>query len=588
MPRALTPLVCVGLVFAALGCGDNAGAPAHASGGSGPTQAQGGTPGAGGSAANGAGTANGGAAACVAPHLTCDGAGCIDPATSDQHCGACNAACTAGKHCMLGKCECAAGQTACGESCVDLMTSTQSCGACNMACAAEGMCKAGHCVAADGCFGPAHDITISRLVAYQTLSIPLMKDGTEVATSDRNADLVADRETLLRVFVTPGAGFVSRELSARIHVTNDAMSKDIFVKGTPKTAVEAELSSTFNLTLPRELVKAGTRYSVELAECGDSQGTLLAPRFPATGDSALGARATGKLKLHFVPVHVGNQAPDVSDTRLAYHKAFFEALYPITDFEFTLGNVYSVNSDPNFDNLLDDIRDLRAEEEPEDDVYYFALSPVPSSDGSSDGVGFQTDADDADYRVAIGTSSDDAEYTSLVVGHEVGHNQGLPHSPGCDPGEPDLDFPYKDGKIGIWGYDRRKKVLVSPDDTWDIMAYCEPVWFSDYTYQQVLDRVAHVNGNQHVPRRLLVKQAYRVLLVAADGQTRWGHPYTGRRPSRAPEPGTVLDAQGNAVATVNVYRIVTDAHHATSIVIPSPAPGWVSVQLSGLAPVAFE
>jgi len=455
-----------------------------------------------------------------------------------------------------------------------------------MACPADGLCKAGQCVAADGCFGLAHDINISQIVAYQTLSIPIMKDAKEVLKAERDSDVVADRELLLRVFVTPGTGFMSRELSARIHIRNGGVAKDIFVKGTPKASSASDLTSTFNLTLPRELVTSGTQYSVELAECGDSLGNLLSPRFPITGEAALGARETGKLQLHVVPVHIGKEAPDISEKRLAYFKSYFEALYPITDFELTLGDAYPVNSQPDFDTLLDDIRDLRIDQEPEDTVYYLALSPEESLDGA-DGLGFRANPDEPDYRVAVSLSNDDAEYTSATVGHELGHNHGLQHSPGCDPGTFDEQYPYDDGLLGIWAYDRRKKVLIAPDKTWDIMSYCDPVWFSDYTYRRVVDRVAHVNGQQHVARSLAVKQSFRVLMLSPDGKARWGHPYTGRVPARAPEAGTVFDSQGNAVATIDVYRIPTNAGHAASVVIPSPQPGWFAVRVQGSGPVPF-
>jgi hypothetical protein len=585
MKRALLPVVCLPIMLASLGCGGEDGAPAHAGrGGAGGA----GLGGAAGVPGTNSGGASGGGATCAPPQLTCAGA-CVDVASSDQHCGACGTVCMAGKHCALGQCECAPGQLACGDACVDVLTSAQHCGACNLACPTDGVCKAGKCAAADGCHGPAHDIGIARVVAYQTVAIPLMKDGQEVLAGDRNADVVADRELLVRVFVTPGAGATPRELSARLHVVNDGMAKDIFVKATPQGPSSAgSLTSTFNLTVPRDLVKASTRYSVELAECGDSQGMQLTPRFPANGETALGARETGKLEVRLIPVHVGNQEPDVSTERLAYFKAYFEALYPITDFELTLGEVFPVNSQPDFDDLLDDIRDVRAQDEPADPIYYFALSPLPSSDGFADGVGFETSEDDADYRVAVGTSSDDAEYTSLVVAHEVGHNQGLPHSPGCDAGDPDGDYPYAQGKIGVWGFDRRKKVLVDPADTFDIMAYCEPVWFSDYTYQQVVDRVAHVNNQPHLAKSARVLHDYRVLLLAPDGSSRWGHGYEGRTPSRIPELATVYDAVGNALASVNVYRIRTDSGHSTSVVIPEPALGWASIELAGAGRVLFE
>lgn len=572
------------------GCGDSQNHASASSGGA--TFATGGVTASGGSQAlagsgGAAGSAAGGAA-CVAPQMVCPSGGCVDLQTSDQNCGACGTACSAGKHCAQGACQCAAGQMACGDSCVDLMTSSQHCGSCEQACPADGMCKAGHCVGADGCAGPAGDITLSRLVVYQSVAVPLMQDQKEVAAGTRNADVVAGRDALLRVFVTPGAAWTPRELSARLHASDETGPlPDVFVKATPQaSSSEADLKTTFNLQLPKTLVKTGVRYSVELVECTDTVGVAQAPRFPATGDAELAAKTTGPLKVHFVPLQVGDQMPDLSATRLDHYKGYLEALYPITEVTFTVGQMRQVGAgEPNFDNLLDDLFDQRSQEQPDDDVYYVEMSPLPSSDGS-DGVGFQADPDDPDFRAAVTTSHDDPEEAAMVMAHELGHNHGLDHSP-CDV-DGDPNYPYDGGVIGSYGYDRRHaQELLDPKDNFDLMSYCNPAWFSDYTYQPVLRRVAHVNGADKHRSRLQAKATWRVLIVQANGAARWGHPHVGRAPSGAQEAASVLDAQGNPVATVTVYRKVT-RHGAAWILLPEPARGWAAVQVHGLPAIPFE
>jgi len=592
MQRALSPIgIALFFCYSSLGCGDVANQVA--SGGSGPTLPAGGATSMGGaSALAGSGGALGGgagAAACAAPQMVCPGAGCVDVQSSDQNCGACGTACTADKHCSQGKCQCAMGQMACGDSCVDLMTSAQHCGTCEQACPDNGMCKAGHCVGADGCAGPAGDITVSQLVLYQTVAIPLMQDQKEVAAASRNADVVAGRDALLRVFVTPGAAWTPRELSARLHAS-DATGPlpDVFVKATPQgSSNESDLKTTFNLQLPKTLIKTGVKYSVELVECSDTTGVAQAPRFPTTGDAELGAKTTGPLKVHFVPLQVGDQMPDLSATRLEHYKGYLEALYPITEVTFTVGEARQVGAgEPNFDNLLDDLFAQRGQEHPEDDVYYVEMSALPSSDGS-DGVGFQADPDDPDFRAAVTTSHDDAEEAAMVMAHELGHNHGLDHSP-CDV-DGDPNYPYDGAVIGVWGYDRRNpQELLDPKKNFDLMSYCNPAWFSDYTYEPVLKRVAHVNGADKHRSALQASTSWRVLIVQPSGAARWGHPHVGRPPSGGQEPATVLDQDGNAVATITVYRKATSSHGAAWILLPEPAPGWAAVQVRGLPAIRFE
>lgn len=594
MQRAFSP-IAITLFFctSSLGCGESDNHAASSSGGSAPTLPPGGVTGMGGAmplAGNGGALGgNAGAAVCAAPQMVCPGVGCVDVQSSDQNCGACGVACTAGKLCAQGKCECAMGQTACGDACMDLMTSPQHCGTCEQACANNGMCKSGHCVGADGCVGPAGDITLSGLVLYQTVAVPVMQDQKEVAAGARNADVVAGRDALLRVFVTPGATWTPRELSARLHASDETGPlPDVFVKATPQASSTAgDLKTTFNLQLPKTLVKTGVRYSVELVECTDAQGVAQAPRFPTTGDVELGARATGVLKVHFVPLQVGGQMPDLSATRLAHYKEYLEALYPITEVTFTVADPLQVGAgEPNFDNLLDDLFDQRSQEKPEDDVYYVEMSPLPSSDGS-DGVGFQADADDADFRAAVTTSHDDPEEAAMVMAHELGHNHGLDHSP-CDV-DGDPNYPYDGGVIGSWGYDHRNpQQLLDPTHNFDLMSYCNPAWFSDYTYQPVLKRVAHVNGADKHRGARLASASWRVLIVPASGAARWGHPHIGRPPVGGKEAATVLDAQGNAVATITVYRKATASHGAAWILLPEPAFGWSAVKVNGLPAIRFE
>lgn len=87
---------------------------------------------------------------CAAGYASCDGTlanGCeVELATSAAHCGACGNACTMGRSCIGGSCQCAAGQTLCGGTCIDTQSDAANCGACGAPCAAGRACVAGACV----------------------------------------------------------------------------------------------------------------------------------------------------------------------------------------------------------------------------------------------------------------------------------------------------------------------------------------------------------------------------------------------------------------------------------------------------------
>ena len=70
---------------------------------------------------------------------------------------------------------------------------------------------------------------------------------------------------------------------------------------------------------------------------------------------------------------------------------------------------------------------------------------------------------------------------SSVIAHELGHVFSLWHAPCGADAFVDPDYPYRNGVIGMWGYDFASRKVVPPD-TYDVMTYCHPVWISDYNY----------------------------------------------------------------------------------------------------------
>ncbi len=75
------------------------------------------------------------------------GGECVDPATSTEHCGACDVRCAAGEVCALGVClvPCAVGQTSCEGECRSLSTDINNCGACGNGCGLGLGCVEGSC-----------------------------------------------------------------------------------------------------------------------------------------------------------------------------------------------------------------------------------------------------------------------------------------------------------------------------------------------------------------------------------------------------------------------------------------------------------
>jgi len=528
---------------------------------------------------------------------------CVDTQTSAAHCGECGVACTGGRICNGGDCECAAGQVECSGTCADLTSNAAHCGACGEACNVGQSCTASVCTGAggvglDGCMGgTALNVTISRIDALQTVAITTMNSGSEVAAANRNADLVQGRDTLFRVFVTPGSGWVSRELSARVTVVNGPASDEYYAKRTVSSgSTESNINSTFQVLVPAKKMASGTSYHVELVECGTPAGTLAAPRFPASGDLSLGARNHGPLKVKMVPILSNSRLPDTSEASLASYRDILLAMYPLTNVEITVGSQISAPYPFDWGDTLDAVRDVRDQEQPPADVYYYGLIAPTATfrdfclNGCTAGLGYVLPSVTFDmYRVAMGIGFVDAQSYDTFA-HELGHNHGRDHAPcvwqggtieGVDP-----DYPYQGALLGVWGYDPRSRTTIDPTSMTDLMSYCDPSWISDYNYDAIAERIAAVNGTK-IYVNPNARGRFRVLLADAQ-RLRWGAAlHREVAPSGHAETAEVLDVNGNVLEQIVVYSVNVSLPGAESILVPERRRGWVALRLGGRAPIAF-
>jgi len=80
---------------------------------------------------------------------------------------------------------------------------------------------------------------------------------------------------------------------------------------------------------------------------------------------------------------------------------------------------------------------------------------------------------------------DEPSDVTTVVAHELGHVWGQQHSPCGGAPDPDLNYPYTNGSIGVYGMDLLGTTLKPPSSP-NIMGYCPNPWVSDYTYARIL------------------------------------------------------------------------------------------------------
>jgi hypothetical protein len=392
-----------------------------------------------------------------------------------------------------------------------------------------------------------------------------------------------------------------------VTLVNGATSDEYFTKKSISAASQlADETSTIQVTVPPEKVTADTRYFVELVECSMSAtGDAAAPRFPATADLPLGARKTGALKIKVLPLVVSGHTPAVDAATLKPYIDIMLAMYPANSVEITGGEPLTLDGGLNWNTSLNQVQSQRTKEKPAADIYYYGfVTPADTfqsycGGGCTAGVGFVVNqANDSTHRVAMGIGFP-VDQSYLTMAHEVGHNHGRNHSPCVPQGGSisgvDPQFPYDGAKLTLWGYDARSKKLVNPagdpnrsnDDATDIMGYCNKQWMSDYTYDGIVDRVAAVNSTPKIIVNPDVLSLWRTLLLDDQGP-RWGIPVDELAPpSGTAEPAEVLDAKGNVIANIVVYRTEVSDIGAAQVLVPEPKPDWYAVRVSGSPALRF-
>jgi hypothetical protein len=461
---------------------------------------------------------------------------------------------------------------------------------------------------------------VTQINVYQGTESIIVQSS---AATTPGVTLVAGRPALFRVFVTPESGFAGGNVTAQLRFEDaggqalDSISASASISA---ASTENDTSSTINFSVPATDIVAGGKYSVALVDSGAPSvpaGTANPARFPQDGTTqAHGAKATGSLKITLVPVITsGGSPPDTSAAQLQIlHDTMF-ALYPVTDVQITVHSTYNFNgtvsgtSSTGYENVLEAITQLRQDDSPPDDVYYWGtFDPKATFDQFCQGgciAGLSTvdeEADDAADRVSTGigyTGSD----TAFTMAHEVGHAHGRNHAPGCGASGIDGSFPSayivnssevgQFGSIGILGYDLVGKTFQDPSQTGDMMGYCPPTWVSDYTYSALFTRVQQVNGAADVigsPLKFTTPQPYRFVNLYDDGSMRWGQAINMHdKPSGlADHTITYLDANGNALGTASAHMHRFDHSNGGYLLVPEGPAGYVSIRVTNVGKAAVE
>ena len=372
-----------------------------------------------------------------------------------------------------------------------------------------------------------------------TVSLPMVYLTQSVQAPSGQVRLVANRDALLRAFVTAEEprGFFEPEVVAVFtgrngdEVHRAVMSRD--ANQIPAEADEGDLELSYNAVIPAEIVIPGVEMVVEV----DPAGSLpLAPgsevRFPAEGSDSLNVVEVPRMELTLVPVIAAAEpdtsvlawvrgiSPDSPEAGLLRHA------FPFAEFSVRPHEAYHTSLDLTTSagqvSLFGELEALRASEG--GTGYYYG---VAADLGSVAGRG------QLPGRVSVGVAR------STTLAHEIGHNLSLRHAPCGDPSGVDPNYPYEDGSIGVWGYDFRNGSTVPPDRGKDIMTYCRTLpWLSDYYFEKVIDHRAQLAQDTASAQSAAVNAPADMLVLwggAVDGEL-WIEPvFSIRAAARLPE-----------------------------------------------------
>lgn len=410
----------------------------------------------------------------------------------------------------------------------------------------------------------AGGVAMNAIALYQGLKVPLMEGGAE-GTSD--LPIVAGRDALIRVFVTPDTSYNSQPVIGRLYL------------GASKTPIEAsaafagpstdgDLASTINFEVPGKDITIGATYRIELRQNKGASAPAGMTKYPPTGAAPIQVTSDGQtLKVVIVPVEYqadgSNRLPDMSPDQIKMYSDWLYSYYPIPAIELTIREQampWASAISPNgsgWENLLGAIGDLRQQDAVPTDVYYYGLFAPTSTEGEFCGgggcvLGLANLAGEGNafMRAAIGLGFTGTLHAETII-HELGHTHGRQHTPCGNAAGVDPEYPHSDAMIGTWGYDLLAKKLWDPaGNVRDLMSYCTPYWTSDYTFKAFFDRLKSVNMAKVYTPPELMNRTYNRIRVGMDGSVTWLSPTKSELPPVGFETKSVEVATEGGTETV--------------------------------------
>jgi Big-like domain-containing protein len=353
-------------------------------------------------------------------------------------------------------------------------------------------------------FGTLPNLTLDNV--YLTQSVQRFGGGVPL--------VIGGNPVLVNVFGTLDRPFAAGAPVPRVRIsvfngTTKILDDEHPITGTLGTAVDPA-TPIHQVVLPVNIVAPGLRVVATIdPDSTLPEATLADNKWPRSGQPQdIPVQTVPVLPIHFVPIYLssGGSQGTVTQASMSEYLYATHQMHPVSTIDASIGPLFSsdvVFGDGQSSAWLQILQQLDVVRVADGATSHYvgALRPPPGVTfvqyGGFSYIPNNTQSTGPSTRTSVLVSVgwfNRARQTTELVAHELAHTMGRFHAPCGSVANPDPNFPYSGGTIGVYGsdlygYSLGNGTLPAPwtaGTASDIMSYCTPAWVSDYTYEGLL------------------------------------------------------------------------------------------------------